>query len=90
MRAAFVEDAAAALSTTLPYTGLVQPHSENVNEELVPIKAESLDTALDGERPDLVEPPAADPEGAETLASLFGDLHEDTLFGTMKFVEGDQ
>jgi metacaspase-1 len=89
-RKEYVEDAAAALSKTLPYTGLVQPDSENVNEELVPIKAESLDKALDGERPDLVEPPAADPEGAETLASLFGDLYEDTSFGTMKFVEGDQ
>lgn len=56
----------------------------------VPIKADSLDKALSGERPDLVDQQRPGAELDKEIAELFGDLYAGSSFGTVKFLEGTQ
>lgn len=94
-RARYQQDVETALSKTLPYLGSTtgEGAGEGAGAEqpsAVPIAAGSLEKALDGEKPELVEPPKADAEKDKEIATLFGDLYHDMSFGKGKFLEGSQ
>ncbi len=58
--------------------------------DLVPIKGSSIDKALEGEKPEQVEPAAPAKEQSKGVAELFGELFANGSFGQSKFAEGTQ
>jgi peptidoglycan hydrolase-like protein with peptidoglycan-binding domain len=94
-RARYQQEVETALSKTLPYLGTVAPAGEGGRQgaeqpSAVPIAADSLAKALDGEKPELVTPPKPDAEKDKEIAALFGELYHDLSFGKSKFIEGAQ
>jgi hypothetical protein len=89
-RTQYIKDVEAAMDKTLPFTGLARSDSDELNEELIPIKASSLGEALDGERPEFVDPPRSDADENKEIVTLFGDLYASGTFGKVKFLEGEQ
>ncbi|MFD2091138.1 peptidoglycan-binding protein [Blastococcus deserti] len=92
-RRRYVEGVATALSKTLPFTGAGPDAGEGGEDggpSPIPIVPAFLEKALDGEKPELVDPPKGDAAKDEVIAALFGDLYHDTSFGKGKFLEGTQ
>lgn len=80
-----------------PYTGAkmvrdagtdyLSAEDEDIDFSPVPIAADSLESALDGERPQLIKVSAPPKEFIKTITELFSDLVELMVFGSPKFID---
>jgi hypothetical protein len=84
-RVRYVED----VSKSLVAVGTIAADDEFAAAQ-IQIKTDSLDKALDGERPDLVDKEKPDPALDKEIAELFGDLYTRSSFGKVKFLDGTQ
>jgi Caspase domain/Putative peptidoglycan binding domain len=58
--------------------------------DLIPITVASLDKALEGEQPQLIEVPPIPADQSKDIATLFGELYSAETTGTVKFTDGQQ